>query len=390
MSRCIGRREIFKHACIFAGIAAVSGRAEPQGGKTPRRKAPGDRVAVLPCRSYKPKELTETFKKLFDLMGGIGPLIRNKTVTIKINLTGMRWAPFRGMPAFETYQTHPVTLAALCSIFNDLGARRIVVVECLYWNRPMEESLSKAGWPLSTIVSAGGHKVFFEDTRNRGKWPRYTRFYVPWGGFIFPAFDFNQRYEKTDTLVSLSKLKQHACAGVTMTIKNMFGATPTSLYGNQAPTENPLVHRTDLFHSGSRRVPAGVPEELPNNYPRKGVVRVPYITADIYGARPVDLCIVDGIRTISGGEGYWNRGVGLEEPKLVLAGRNGVCTDAVGTYLMGFDPMADHGTPPFPGPNHLKLLAEAGIGSNDLRDIEVVGAPLESLRHPFPAARKNL
>ena len=383
------RRQALKRIGTIAGAASLTLRAF-SANSTPRRKknAPSDRVAVLPCRSYEARELRSAFEKLFDLLGGIRSLVSNKTVTIKINLTGMKWLPFAGMPAYESYQTHPATLAALCSILHDFGAQRIVVVECLYWDRPMEESLRKAGWNVKEIISAGGHRVSFEDTRNRGRWRRYSRFYVPWGGFIYPAFDFNQRYEKTDVLISLSKLKQHACAGVTMTVKNMLGATPTSLYGNQAPTENPLVHRTDIFHSARKRVPAGVPEELPNRFPRKAQIRIPYITADIYGARPVDLAIVDGIRTISGGEGWWNRGVKLEEPKLVLAGRNGVCVDAVGTYLMGFNPDAEHGKTPFPGPNCLRLLREVGLGTNKLEEIEIVGGSVEKLRYPFPAARK--
>ena len=120
---------------------------------------------------------------------------------------------------------------------------------------------------MASIKSAGGQKVLFEDTRNKGQWPGYSRFNVPWGGFIYPAFDMNQRFEKTDVLVSLSKLKQHACAGVTMTIKNMFGAPPCSLYGNNAPSEDALPHRTKMFHSGTKKPSAGMPPELDHKTP---------------------------------------------------------------------------------------------------------------------------
>jgi hypothetical protein len=138
-----------------------------------------------------------------------------------------------------------------------------------------------------------------------------------------------------------------------------------------------------MFHSGRKSVPDGVPAELPNNYEKTGTVRVPYIVADIYGARPVDLTIVDGIRTISGGEGHWNRGVALIEPKVLLVGRNGVCTDAIGTAVMGFDPQADHYQHPFPGPNHLKLLASNGLGQIDPAKIEVRGLSVEEALCPF-------
>ena len=39
---------------------------------------------------------------------------------------------------------------------------------------------------------------------------------------------WNRRYEKTDVFVSLAKLKDHANAGVTMTVKNLFGIAPGS------------------------------------------------------------------------------------------------------------------------------------------------------------------
>jgi uncharacterized protein (DUF362 family) len=263
------------------------------------------------------------------------------------------------------------------------------VVETLYWRDPFENVLAEAGWDVKAIQSAGNHRVHFEDVRNRGDWPSYSRFEVPWGGFMYPAFDLNQRFEKTDVLISLAKLKQHACAGITGAVKNFFGNTPCSLYGNDSPSEDALQHRTLILHEGKKKVAAGVPEELAHGLPHSQFVRVPRATADIYGARPADLCIVDGVRSIRGGEGHWNRGVSVNEPRLLIVGRNGVSTDAVCTAAMGFNPKAGHGEPPFPGDNHLELLASVGLGTNDLELIETVGVPLEEAVYPFePAPRK--
>ncbi|HUT11817.1 MAG TPA: DUF362 domain-containing protein [Thermoguttaceae bacterium] len=391
MSSEITRREALLRGVGAAGVLATglhrgAAAQQPDAAAEPPDKsdqAPSSPVAIRRCPSFEPEIFRQTLDAALDLIGGIGEMVRNKTVTIKINLTGMSWDDLYGMPAYETYQTHPNTLAALCAALNDAGAKRIVVVENLYWDVPIEKSLVDAGWDLKMIDSAGGHKVTYEDTRNKGSFPGYSRFQVPWGGYIFPAFDLNQRFEKTDVFVSLSKLKQHACAGVTMTIKNLFGITPCSLYGNQAPSENPLSHRTSIFHGGKKQVPAGVPAELDHGQPALSTVRVPRIAADVYGARPVDLTIVDGIRTIRGGEGHWNRDIGLKEPKLLLAGKNGVCTDAIGTAVMGFDPQAPHGTHPFQGDNHLRLLAAQGMGTIDSDRIEVVGVPLDEAVHPF-------
>ena len=392
MSGCLGRREFLSCGLGTAGLLAGNGMLSALGASAKNNvgsgvdlsdKAPSSPVAIQRCESFDPKLVRRKMEAALDSIGGVDRLVRNKTVTVKVNLTGMEWKPFAGMPAYESYQTHPHTVGALCAILNNAGARRIVIIENLYWSDPFEEIMIDLGWDVAAIQSAGGHTVTFEDTRNKGKFPGYSRFKVPWGGFIYPAFDLNQRFEKTDVLVSLSKLKQHACAGVTMTIKNMFGITPCSLYGNDAPDENALTHRTNMFHSGKTQPPAGVPQELDHGLEPHWKYRIPRITTDIYGARPVDLTVIDGIRTISGGEGYWNRGVAIEEPKVLLAGRNGVCADAVGTAVMGFNPQADHMEHPFPGENHLRFLASKGLGTNDPSRIEVVGLPLEEALYPF-------
>jgi uncharacterized protein (DUF362 family) len=164
----------------------------------------------------------------------------------------------------------------------------------------------------------------------------------------------------------------------------MFGATPCSLYGNDAPSEDGLTHRTNMFHNGRTKPADGIPGELDHGLPREWKYRVPRIVADIYGARPVDLSVVDGIRTITGGEGHWNRGVALTEPKLLLVGRNGVCTDAVCTAVMGYDPQAPHMQWPFRGENHLRLLASVGVGTNDMERIDIRGLTVKEALHPFP------
>ena len=208
-------------------------------------------------------------EKSFDLIGGIKRLVQNKTVAVKLNLTGLEWKPVFGLPAQETYQTQPNTVAALCALLAEAGAKRIVLVENLYWDKPFEQVLIEAGWDVKPIHSAGHHRVSFEDTRNRGQWPGYSRLKVPWGGFMYPAFDFNQRFENCDVLVSLAKLKQHATAGVTGAVKNCFGNTPTSLYGDTAPDEKGLIHRAVMFHGGKKQVPKGVPAELENGHAKE-------------------------------------------------------------------------------------------------------------------------
>ncbi len=71
----------------------------------------------------------------------------------------------------------------------------------------------------------------------------------------------------------------------------------------------------------------------------------------------------------------------------MIAGTNCVNTDAVCMALMGFDPMADRGTAPFETSDSTLRLAEGlGVGSRDLKQIEVVGTPIAKGRFDFRRA----
>jgi uncharacterized protein (DUF362 family) len=118
---------------------------------------------------------------------------------------------------------------------------------------------------------------------------------------------------------------------------------------------------------------------------------VPRTIVDLISARPIHLAIVEGIKTMTGGEGPWVRGklTGVA-PGLLVAGTNPVTTDAVSMALMGFDPMADRGTPPFEAcDSTLRLAEEAGVGTRDLKRIEVLGASIQKARFDFAALRRQ-
>ena len=266
--------------------------------------APAAPVAIERCRSYDPAALREKLDAALNLIGGLKKLVGNKTVSIKINVTG---GPDKlaGLPGYRTYQIHPNLLAALCAALDDAGARRMIVLESQYSPKSPEEVLAGGGWDVRAIQSAGGNRVTFQDTRNRGKWPQYSRLKVPWGGFLFPSFDVNPCYEKTDVFISLAKLKDHLSAGVTLSIKNLFGMTPTSLYGEDAPNENSLSYRGAMLHNGKVAVPAGRAQG--NRPARAGAVEVSRSPGDgrLPRRRPIDLAVIDGIETNRAGEGPW-------------------------------------------------------------------------------------
>jgi uncharacterized protein (DUF362 family) len=377
-------------AWISTGGLKTAWAEETERGRPQRPdrsgEAPSVPVAIGRCESYEPQLVRRRLDEAIGLLGGLGKLVQNKTVTIKLNLTGGAHQ-LGGLPAHRTYHVHPNLVAALCALLHDAGAKRMVVVESQYTRKAPEEVLTAAGWDVKAIQSAGGQKVSFEDTRSRGNWAKYSRLEVPWGGFIFPAFDVNPCYDKTDVFISLAKMKDHANAGITLGVKNLFGIAPTSLYGDDAPNEDSVSNRGATFHQGSRAVPDGVPKELDHGLPKHWSCRVPRITADTFGARPVDLTLIDGVETNRGGEGPWIKGVQPVQPKLLLLGRNAVCTDAVAAAVMGYDPTADHKTFPFMGENHLKLLASVGVGTNDPERIEVRGLAVKEALYPFNPKR---
>ena len=396
MSGQVTRREFVRTSTamgLFAASGTVPAVAAPAESGA-RKSAPSLPVAIQRCDSYQPASLIAKLSSALDLIGGIERLVRDKTVTIKLNLTGDPRRNLGGLPAYRTYQVHPNFVAATCAAFDQAGAKRIILVESSYSLKSLEELMTEAGWDIAQINAAGSGKVTWEDTRNRGSWRNYSRLTVPWGGCLYPAYDLNSRYEKTDVFVSLAKLKDHANAGVTMSVKNLFGIAPTSIYGrnfdeagNAAIDERCVTSRGATLHMGTRKPPAGAPQELNPDSPRHWSYRVPRATADLFGVRPVDLCLVDGIETNRGGEGPWIKTVQPIKPNLLFAGFNGVCTDAVCTAAMGYDPTAGNREFPFMGDNHLALLAQQGVGTNVVEDIDVRGLPLKEAIYPFNPGR---
>jgi uncharacterized protein (DUF362 family) len=321
---------------------------------------------------------------LFDLLGGIGSLVRSKTVTVKLNLTGTRFQEVAGRPAGETFMTHAATAAALASSLFSAGASRVRFVESTNSRASLESTLALGDWDVRALSALG--KVEFENTRNLGMGKEYAHLLVPGGGYMFTAFDVNRAYADTDVLVSLAKLKQHATAGVTLSLKNMFGITPNALYGAEAGNEEATAGRQPLHSPRWGRASPQLPGIKPDITSRDQTWRVPRIVADLASARPIHLAIIDGITTVSGGEGPWCWG-GLKpvSPGVLIAGLNGVSTDAVATAVMGYpDPRAERGSAPFGFcDNHILLAEKAGAGIADLQEIDVRGIGVKEARFPF-------
>jgi len=362
-------------------------------GGMARAAAPASKVALARCPAYGPA-VTPALRRMFDQLGGIGRLVSGKTVAIKINMANPLLARTGHTPAWLTRWSHPDVIGAAVLLFGEAGATRIRILESSAEDdNPLEENFLMGGWDPAPLLAAAP-RVEMENTGSLGYGRKYHRITVPDKPYIYPAFDVNHSYVECDVLVSITKLKQHLKAGLSLSLKNMVGITPPTIYGDAAGFDDPSPRSygaRSMLHTGHRQPSATAPAEVDQTTPREFAYRVPRVIADLVRARPVHLAIIDGIETqttaeVAALEPGDTRQIRLVKPGILAAGLNPVCTDAVASAAMGFDSMADRGKAPFEAcDSMLKVAEEAGIGTRDLSKIEIVGAALRDLVFPFRA-----
>jgi len=118
---------------------------------------------------------------------------------------------------------HPAVIEAAIDAFRTLGAAEVIVAEGPGHRRDNEYILSASG--LYEIIRE--HKVRYvdlntDDVRATPVLSSFTSFKQ----LYLPETLFN-----ADLLVSMPKLKTHHWAGVTLSMKNMFGVVPGAVYG---------------------------------------------------------------------------------------------------------------------------------------------------------------
>src|SRR5260221_2396922 len=175
------RRAFLSRSLALAASAPLAlewaTRAGTAAAETPiSRNVRGAKVAIVGCRSYGP-EVRTALAESFDLLGGIRPLVQNKTVTVKINLTGTDFSPFLSRPVGETFMTHYSTVVALASLLFDAGARRVRFVESTTSRSELASTLSLADSDVKALQALG--KVEFENTRHFGDGKSYSHLHVP-------------------------------------------------------------------------------------------------------------------------------------------------------------------------------------------------------------------
>ena len=391
MRQDMTRRELLAGA--GAGVGALLARPAWSRAVT----APTGKVTVGKCKDYGP-ELVPTLEKMFDQLGGLSGLVKGKVVAMKVNFIGVRSQRLGNALMEDTFWSHPKMIGAMVHVLGKAGARQIRVVEGPWsTTETLEEVMYSMNWRPQDILSAADH-VEFENTNYLGRGKKYSRFMVPGGGWIFPGYDLNHSYEDCDVFVSLAKLKEHAATGVTLSMKNVYGTTPITIYGQDAGVDEPSIRphggRGNVMHFASRPPSKSAPQQRDLTLPKDAGFRLPRIIAELNSARPVHLAVIEGIKTATGCEtnyGNPNRPQAAVNPGVIIAGTNAVATDAVGMAVMGFDPLAEKGKVPFARCDSTLAFGEQlGVGIRDLGKNEILGVPVSAVVFSYQAVLDKL
>jgi uncharacterized protein (DUF362 family) len=206
-------RRRFLEGSVAASLLALVGscRRSPSWDPTAYQKGARSRVAVLAASGYE--------SPLVDLvargLGLLGIEVPGRRVVLKPNL--VEFDP-EGV-----INTHPALIAAAVDAFLVLGAREVIVAEGPGHRRDNEYLLTASG--LHAILREKRVRFVdlnYDDTRLVGLRSRFSDL----GELRLPHTVLD-----ADLLVSMPKLKTHHWAGVTLSMKNLFGIVPGAIYG---------------------------------------------------------------------------------------------------------------------------------------------------------------
>jgi len=142
--------------------------------------------------------------------------IRGKSVLLKPNLVE---------PSLESPQinTHPRLVQAAIEVFRSLGAREVFVAEGQGHSRDTDFVLEQSGLGQALKESRAEFVDLNHDELYRSK-NSFRATSMP--QLVLPA-----SLRRADLIVSMPKLKTHHWAGITVSMKNLFGVMPGVFYG---------------------------------------------------------------------------------------------------------------------------------------------------------------
>jgi uncharacterized protein (DUF362 family) len=259
---------------------------------------------------------------LYETLSEFDLPVEGKTILLKPN--------FVEPDPQNVINTHPVVVGAVFEAFLRCGAKSVIVAEGPGNERDTEaivETIRLRDYigPLpGKFVDLNVDEVERVALKTRAS--KLKELYLP------------KSVLRADFVVSLPKLKTHHWAGVTLSLKNMFGIVPGNCYG---------WPKNDLHWAGLTRS-----------------------ILDINGTVRPDFAIVDGIVGMEGNGPIQ----GIAKPCGVLVvGEDPVAVDATCTRIMGL------------APERIDYLAHAGLLLGHLKEenIRQLGESVASVKTPF-------
>ncbi|GJL63030.1 MAG: hypothetical protein NPIRA04_16840 [Nitrospirales bacterium] len=277
------RRQLLKVA-LAGGALATSGFGILQWHQQPRMHAS---TFIGRADTYD-VDLRSILASGFSELGVTSSEIRGKRILLKPNLVETHVDS-------EHINTHPLVIRAAIEAFLELGASQVMVGEGPGHRRDTLEILEESG--LAQVLyddqirfvdlnEGGGHTVY-----NQGSQTGLAN-------LTFPAI-----FQEIDWVVSMAKLKTHHWAGVTLSMKNLFGVMPGMFYGWP---KNVLHH-------------VGIHESI----------------LDISATLKPHFAIVDGIVGMEGDGPIMGT---AKQAGVLVMGRNVTAVDATCSRLMGINP----------------------------------------------------
>jgi uncharacterized protein (DUF362 family) len=318
------RREVIR----LLGTSALGGlpAAGLAAGRLQSTKGPASgpflQVALLPCPDYGPEALAEAIRAGW--RSSRPPDIRGKRVLIKPNVVDVS--------ADRPIHTDPRLIEALILHLGTLGAREIILAEGTSHNRDTEWLFRRSGY--EALAKRQGVRLVdlnYDDISPvKCVNPRAT---------LLREISLPETVRTADIIISVPKMKTHKLAGITLSMKNMFGILPGMIYGWPKNT---------LHWNG-----------------------IPLSICEINGTIKTHYSIVDGV---VGMEGHGPIMGTARKVGVLVMGDNALAVDATAARVMGVDPARV---------DYLAMAHKIRLGSLRGEDIAVAGARIEQVRAEF-------
>ena len=314
----LSRRAFLKLAAAAVGGALLGGGVLRGVNQF---KQPMATTLILKAASYE-QDLYDLLRRGLAHFPALLQRCRGARVVLKPNLVEYH--------AARQVNTHPALIAAAVEAFRHYGAREVLVAEGSGHQRDTELLLTYSGLEEALRqVRAPFVDLNLDDIAPVPLAMNYTQL----GQLFLPQTVLN-----ADLLISMPKLKTHKWAGVTLSLKNLFGVVPGVKYG----WPKNLLHWRGIDNS---------------------------ILDIALAARPA-FAIVDGIEGMEGDGPIFGDTV---HAGVVVMGENSTAVDATSARIMGIYP--EHVA-------HLMGMRPHG-GTVEASRIHQIGEPLREVQQDF-------